>query len=258
MRRPYSATSHVLTISLEERVLRGAVPVLGAALKNRGASVGKLGDVTENTATDLLLDITALRRTEGASDHIARRVTTAERLGPEMIAIPAGGEVDLDVTLVSVAEGIYVTGTADAAIAGTCVRCLEDIQGTFHTEIAELFTFPERAAELRAQAGDLADELDEGYLVTDDDAVDLTQLLIDEAGLNLPFSPDCASVENRPCATDLAAASSADGSVTAKAATADGEADTTDVVDPRWAALAGFTAEPTADDDAQDADGTAT
>ncbi|MDF2508583.1 MAG: hypothetical protein K0Q52_2442, partial [Microbacterium sp.] len=54
-------------------------------------------------------------------------VTLKETWGEGIVTFEAGSEIDLDVRLESVHEGILVSGTADADYVGVCGRCLIDI-----------------------------------------------------------------------------------------------------------------------------------
>ena len=49
------------------------------------------------------------------------------RLGLETISVPAGQPVELDLRLESVTEGVYVSGTGRAPLAGECARCLDPL-----------------------------------------------------------------------------------------------------------------------------------
>ncbi len=49
-------------------------------------------------------------------------------LGIEVLSVPEGAPVELDLRLEAVMEGVLVTGTASAVLEGECVRCLEPIE----------------------------------------------------------------------------------------------------------------------------------
>lgn len=103
-------------------------------------------------------------------------VTLAEPWGEGIVAFEAGSEMDLDVRLESVHEGILVSGTAEAEYAGVCGRCLTDIVQPVEVEFQELFAYPgEEETDFEVQ----------------DDHVDLETLVRDAAVLSLPFQPVC-------------------------------------------------------------------
>ncbi len=149
--------------------------------------------------------------------EVQRTFAAPERIGVEMIGIPAGGEVVADLRLESVSEGVLVSGTVSAATEGQCGRCLEPMNDAVNLYLTELFAYPDSATEQTTDAEDVA------RLV--DDFVDLEQVLIDAVGTELPLTPVCD--EDCPglcvdCGVRLADAEPDHGH---------------DLIDPRWAAL---------------------
>lgn len=103
-------------------------------------------------------------------------VTLAESWGEGIVSYEAGSDLDLDVRLESVHEGILVSGSADGDYAGVCGRCLMDITRPVEVEFQELFAYPgEEESDFEVQ----------------DDHVDLETLVRDAAVLALPFQPVC-------------------------------------------------------------------
>lgn len=103
-------------------------------------------------------------------------VTLKDGWGEGIVAFEAGSDLDLDVRLESVHEGILVSGTADAEYSGVCGRCLIDITRPVEVEFQELFAYPgEEETDFEVQ----------------DDHVDLENLVRDAAVLALPFQPVC-------------------------------------------------------------------
>ena len=102
-------------------------------------------------------------------------------LGTELIGIPAGADLELDLRLESVLEGVLVSGQARGPLAGQCVRCLDDLDAQFEVDLQELFVYPERAEQ------DDDDELRE----IEDERIDLEPALRDAVVLALPFQPVC-------------------------------------------------------------------
>lgn len=151
--------------------------------------------------------------------EVTRTFAAPARIGAEMIGIPEGGEVDLDLRLESVSEGVLVSGPMTASTEGQCGRCLEPIEGSVDVYLTELFAYPDSETEQTTDAEDVS------RLV--DDEVDLEQLIIDAVGTELPLSPVCS--EDCPglcseCGVRLADAEPDHGH---------------DIIDPRWAGLAG-------------------
>lgn len=138
-----------------------------------------------------------------------------EQYGEGLVAVREGSEVALDVRLESVHEGILVTAEVDAMAEGECGRCLTDIALPVEVEFQELFAYHSgEAFEYEVQ----------------DDHVDLEPLIRDAVVLALPFQPVC-----RPDCPGL-------DPVTGLRLADHPELVTPEQTDPRWSALAGFTA----------------
>jgi DUF177 domain-containing protein len=147
-------------------------------------------------------------------------VLSPSRIGLELIGIQAGAPLELDLRVESVSEGVLVTGTLTAPIAGECSRCLTPFDGRIEVGLTELFAYPDSITEATTEDDEV------GRVV--DDIVDLEQPIIDAVGLELPFSPvcraDCPGLCPR-CGVPLATA---------------GPGHQHDEIDPRWAKLAGM------------------
>lgn len=99
-------------------------------------------------------------------------------LGIEMIKVPEGSDIELDLRLESVVEGVLVTGTAEVELVGECARCLETFEDESSHDIQELYFYPER-------------EADEDASFIQDEMIDLDPALRDAVVLELPFTPLC-------------------------------------------------------------------
>lgn len=104
-------------------------------------------------------------------------------MGVEVIAVPRGAEVLLDLRLESVAEGILVSGAARAEAVGECARCLVEIRQAVVADLRELFAFPDSLTAATTEE----DELPRLH----DDLLDLEPLVRDEVVLALPLAPLC-------------------------------------------------------------------
>lgn len=137
------------------------------------------------------------------------------QLGEGLVAVREGSELELDVRLESVHEGILASVELDAVAEGECSRCLIDIALPVEVEFQELFAYHSgEAFEYEVQ----------------DDHVDLEPLIRDAVVLALPFQPVC-----RPDCPGL-------DPVTGQRLADHPELVTPEQRDPRWAALAGFEA----------------
>ena len=143
--------------------------------------------------------------------------TTRESWGEGLVAVPVGENVDVDVRLESVHEGILVTGDVATAFTGICGRCLQAIDEPLQVDFQELFAYPgTEAADFDVQ----------------DDHVDLEILVRDAIVLSLPFQPvcepDCPGLDPE----------------TGEKLAIDSDAHPEEAHDPRWAALGKFTTDP--------------
>jgi len=130
-----------------------------------------------------VIDTRTLGRRPGTMRTLRIAVPLETPMGLDVVAVPAGAEVDLDLRLESVAEGVLVSGTAAATAAGQCSRCLIEVTEPIVAGIRELFAFPDSATAATT------DE-DEIPLVVDD-RIDLQQVVRDEIVTALPMAPLC-------------------------------------------------------------------
>ncbi|MCP2280708.1 uncharacterized protein SAMN04244553_5495 [Nocardia amikacinitolerans] len=188
----------------------------GSASRHRAASHRKAD-------AGFVLDTRSLGRRPGTMREQQRTVTTAARIGLDLIHIPEGAEVELDLQLQAVSEGVLVTGTVTAPTAGECSRCLEPFTDEVRLHLTELFAYPDSTTEQTT-------EDDEVYRM-DDDFIDLEPVIVDAIGLELPLqplcTPDCAGLCPE-CGVRMAIAGSDHGH---------------EILDPRWAGLAKFATE---------------
>ncbi|WP_067827146.1 YceD family protein [Nocardia inohanensis] len=170
-----------------------------------------------------VLDVRSLGRAPGSRKDLHRTVTTEEKIGLDLVAIPVGAQVELDLTLQSVSEGVLVTGTVTAPIAGECTRCLEPFTDEIELQLTELFAYPDSATEQTTEEDEIPRLIE--------DTVDLEPVIIDAVGMELPLQPlcedDCEGLCPE-CGIRMAIAESGH---------------THEILDPRWAGLANFAVE---------------
>ena len=80
---------------------------------------------THGPAGPLVFDTRTLGRRPARPDADADRPGARRIWASRWSRVPAGADVELDVRLEAVIEGVLVTGTATAPLAGECARCLE-------------------------------------------------------------------------------------------------------------------------------------
>jgi uncharacterized protein len=169
-----------------------------------------------------VLDTRELGRRPGSQREVSRTVQAPADLGIEVLSVPEGSQVDLDLRLEAVMEGVLVTGTARAVLEGECARCLEPISDEIEVRFQELFVYDDLDV-------DPDEELEVSTLRHD--LVDLEPLLRDAVVLALPFQPLCQ--DDCPGLCPECGARLAD----------DPDHGHDEPVDPRWAALSAL-AEP--------------
>ncbi len=136
----------------------------------------------------LVLDTRELGRRPGSQRQVTRSVDAPADLGIEVLQVPEGSQVELDLRLESVMEGVLVTGTATVVLVGECARCLESIEDEVTVDLQELFVYDDQQASARDH-GD--DELEDETGRLEGDLLDLEPLLRDAVVLALPFQPLC-------------------------------------------------------------------
>lgn len=141
-----------------------------------------------------------------------------ERLGLDLIAVPAGTPVSVSATLTSVSEGILVTGTVSAPVHGECARCLAAIDETLEVSLSELYAYED------STTAETTDE--EEVMRLQGDLLDLQPLVRDALVFAMPSTPLC-----RPDCPGLCAVCGEAW----EALPADHGHE--DPVDPRWAEL---------------------
>jgi uncharacterized protein len=166
-----------------------------------------------------VIDTLTLGRRPGSMRKDSYTVPAPADLGVEMVSVPEGTEIELDLRLEAVMEGVLVSGTARSPLSGECARCLDPLTSSIEVEFQELYVYSD------TRSGESADD-DERRL--EGDLIDLEPVVRDAMVLALPLSPlcrdDCPGLCT-DCGVRLADA---------------GPDHHHDAVDPRWAALQGM------------------
>jgi uncharacterized protein len=193
-----------------------------------------------------------LGRQAGSALSRSRTVPAPADLHLELVSVPVGVEVALDVRFEAVTEGVLATGTATAPLAGECARCLDPLTSTVTVSFQELYLYSEGRPHGSREVSDKREKYDkrakydrhdedeerddeERYL--DGDLLDLEPALRDAVVLALPMSPLCRDDCPGLCAEC--------GARLADAGPDHGHEDATD---PRWAGLKRFDDQATEQD----------
>lgn len=156
-------------------------------------------------------------RRPGAQRIVSETFPAPAVLGTELIGVPSGSDVTLDLSLESVQEGIWVSGTVHGTALGECGRCLDEVRQEIAAPVQGLFEYPDSRVE--------ADEDDsEDVFEFDGESLDLEEVVRDAVVITLPFTPLCAP--DCPGLCDQCGARLADDPDHAHEA-----------IDPRWSAL---------------------
>jgi len=168
-----------------------------------------------------VFDLRELGRRPGSMREYRRSVPAPASIGLDLIGVPDGAPLDLDLRLESVSEGVLVTGTVTAPLTGQCGRCLDPITDELAVDVVELFAYAHSTTDETA-------EQDEVRRV-DGELIDVEPVVREAVVLGLPLTPlcrpDCAGLcpDCGERLDDLPAGHSHE------------------TIDPRWAKLAAFT-----------------
>jgi uncharacterized protein len=146
-----------------------------------------------------------------------RSVPAPTGLGSDLIGVPEGAPLALDVRLEAVTEGVLVSGTVTGQLHGECARCLDPVSDTLAVDLVELFAYPDSVTD--ETTGE-----DEVHRI-EGDYIDVEPVVRDSVVLGLPWTPLC-----RP---DCAGLCPTCGERLDEVP--DGH--THETIDPRWAAL---------------------
>jgi len=114
---------------------------------------------------------------------VERTVPVPEGFGLELIGLPSGADLVLDLRLESVSEGVLVSGTVSGRAEGECGRCLRPIDVPVEVPVQELFAYAHSTTD------ETTDEDEVGRL--QGDLIDLEPTLRDAVVLSLPTNPLC-------------------------------------------------------------------
>ncbi|MFV0406824.1 MAG: YceD family protein [Propioniciclava sp.] len=165
----------------------------------------------------LVFDIRDFGHQAGAMKEIVTEVPAPGEFGSDVIGVPTGSSIALNLQFEGVGDGVLATGTAGVLLRGECARCLQATDANAEVDLQELFLFPG------------TDPDDQEASRVEGECIDLEPVLRDAVVLDLPFIPLCRENCRGLCSTcgaDL---------------NADPAHGHDQVTDPRWSGLAGWT-----------------
>jgi uncharacterized protein len=125
---------------------------------------------------DWVVPVRSMVGKPGSMEQMDFNVELEERWGTEMVEIPNGDSIGIELRLESVHEGILATGKAFGTAKTQCSRCLEALDDPFRVAFQELFAY--------------SGESDDDLLVIDN-TVDLEEVVRDAVVISFPFQPVC-------------------------------------------------------------------
>jgi DUF177 domain-containing protein len=131
---------------------------------------------------DFTFDMRALGKRPGEFRDEQRTAAAPDGLGSGLVLVPAGADVALELRFEAVSEGVLVTGSAVAPLAGECARCLDPLASSIEVSFQELYRY-------LPDPGEDEDDGEERFL--DGDHLDLEPAFRDAVVLALPLSPLC-------------------------------------------------------------------
>lgn len=133
-----------------------------------------------------------LLRRPGQMKILRRDVPAPEGFGLDLVGVPVGDPIHLDLRLESVMEGVLASGAVAANLTGECSRCLEAYEDHVEVELTELYAYPDSATDVSADEDEVSRIVDE--------KIDLGPAVRDAVLLELPTAPlcreDCPGVES--------------------------------------------------------------
>jgi uncharacterized protein len=135
--------------------------------------------MTTTHTTPYRVSTRELGRQAGSSRRLRVVAPAPAELVVGLVVVPQQPDLELDVLLEAVTEGILARISALVPAAAECARCLASVALQVPVDARELFVYPG------------ADRADEELPVVDVDHVDLEPVVRDAIGLALPLAPLC-------------------------------------------------------------------
>jgi uncharacterized protein len=176
--------------------------------------------ISRENSAPLTIGIRDLEHRPGTMRLLQEVVPAPKDFGNALIGAPEGSDIDLDLRLESVHDGILVSGTTGVVIHGECSRCLDPIDYDLDVDVQELYVF-----DATTDGGEESED-DQMYEVQDE-TIDLEPMLRDAVITQLPFQPVCREDCQGLCAQ-------------CGARLEDDPGHHHEVLDPRWSALSGL------------------
>jgi uncharacterized protein len=140
--------------------------------------------MTTDATAPFVIDVRALIGKPGAYERVSLREPAGDGIRTEIVVVPEDAEIDAEIMLESVREGVLVTGRARTTGDAECSRCLDPVTVDVEADLQELYAWSAEEAE--------TDELGERGPHLDGDLLDLRPAIRDDLMLEMPIAPLCS------------------------------------------------------------------
>ena len=143
--------------------------------------------------TSFKLNTYELPRRAGEMKEYQLDISVDEKIGVDLMSVPAGEVIEVDARLESVTEGVLLSADVYAVAKGECIRCLDPVEIIVERKIQELYNYPpeDGKGKKKKKQADLEDLDVEDELMMDGDILDLEPPIRDAIVLSLPINPLC-------------------------------------------------------------------
>ena len=124
-----------------------------------------------------VVPIKELMKHPGNMREMVLVASLGEEIGTPVAKLKSGQELEIDLRLESVHEGILATAEVSTIVQLVCSRCLDEINLDFEVDFQELFAYSSSSDD---------------ELLVKNEQIDLEQVVIDSVISNLPFQPLCS------------------------------------------------------------------
>lgn len=176
----------------------------------------------------LLIDVTGVMQPNADAITLTQRGVSGQRIGLDMMAFAADTDLTVRATLTPIGGAVMVQADIDGALTGQCSRCLCTLAPDYEVSVSEVFYDDPTFMNGDENSLNEDDENDAHVGRIEHGCIDLTDALVNEVGVVLPFNPVCEDYGRECMNDDVPAPDGVSGEEQAHR------------IDPRWAGLEKF------------------
>src|SRR5215470_2704510 len=140
------------------------------------------GGAHPDPSSPWVIDTREVGRRPGSMRRYLRTVPAPAGLGyGDVIHVSEGADIELELRVESVIEGVLISGSATGPVHGECSRCLDEFDGEATATFTELFAYPDSATDSTTEAGEVSRIVD--------DLIDVRPVAHDALLLAMPQAP---------------------------------------------------------------------